>query len=516
MTIPFSRRTVLGGMTAATLLSGPARSQLRFASYPFSLGVASGDASPDGFVLWTRLAPDPLAPLGGMPRHALPVDWEVAEDDGFRTIVAKGQALAAPELAHSVHAEVAGLKPGRSYWYRFHVAGDTSLTGRAATLPAAGTTVDRVRFAAVGCQHFEAGWYTAYRHVAAEDLDFVFHYGDYIYEYSPGTVLDAFHRPIDPVRRYIGPEPYGIDEYRIRYAQETLDTDLQAARAAHPWFCTYDDHEVQNNWAGVYDQNGTAPDLFVTRRRMALQAWYEHMPVRRGSFPQANGDVDFRRRVDYGDLVRAHFPNTRLFRTDQPCGDNFKPACPAMDAPGAQMIDAAQERWLDQGLAASRQRWQLVAQQVMMAPIDRRAAGGTTAIYNMDSWAGYPAQRERIFDRFGRHPGGNIVVVTGDEHQNYALDLTQGGRTVASEFVATSISSGGDGADTRPGTDTLLADNPNLHWTNDRRGYVMCDVTPAAWRSQYRVVDAVTQKGLPIRTAAIWAVESGRPGLVRA
>lgn len=516
MTILLSRRSVLGGMTAAGLLSTPVRGQLRFVTYPFTLGVASGDASPDGFVLWTRLAPAPLEPMGGMPRHFLPVDWEVAEDAGFRTIVAKGQERASPELAHSVHAEVAGLKPGRRYWYRFHAAGETSLVGSAATLPASGARVDRVRFAAVGCQHFEAGWYTAYRHVAEEDLDFVFHYGDYIYEYSPGTVLDAFHRPIDPVRRYVGPEPYSIDDYRVRYAQETLDTDLQAARAAHPWFCTYDDHEVQNNWAGIYDQNGTPPDLFVLRRNMALQAWYEHMPVRRSSFPQADGIVDFRRRADYGDLVRAHFPNTRLFRTDQPCGDNFKPACPAMQSPDAHMIDAAQEAWLGDGLSSSRQHWQLVAQQVMMAPIDRRGAGEAAPIYNMDSWAGYSAQRERIFDRFGRHAGGNVVVVTGDEHQNYALDLTHGGRTVASEFVATSITSGGDGHDVRPGNEALLADNPNLHWTNDRRGYVVCDVTPQVWRGDYRVLDAVTQKGLPMRTAASWAVESGKAGMVRA
>ena len=518
MTLLLSRRLMLGGLGGAALLPGFAHAQLRFTRFPFSLGVSAGDASTDSFVLWTRLAPEPLAPAGGMPTQPMPVDWEVAEDDGFKRIVAKGQEVAYPELAHSVHAEVSGLQPGRVYHYRFHCAGDTSLVGRAATLPAAGAVVDRVRFAAVGCQHFEAGWYTAYRHVAEEDLDFVFHYGDYIYEYSPGVTLDAFHRPIEPVRHYLEAEPYSLDDYRLRYSQETLDPDLQAARAAHPWFCTYDDHEVQNNWAGVHDEHGTPPDLFLLRRRQALQAWYEHMPVRRASFPQANGDVEFRRRVDYGGLVRAHFPNTRLFRTDQPCGDNFKPACPEMTAPGAQMIDARQEKWLADGLRTSGQRWQLVAQQVMMAPIDRRSGNTTDAqpLFNMDSWAGYPDQRERIFELFGRHAGGNVVVATGDEHQNYALDLRHGGRTVASEFVSTSITSGGDGHEVRPGNERLMADNPNLHWTNDRRGYVVGEITPAAFTGHYRVLDAVTQKGLPIRTAARWAVENGRPGLVQA
>jgi alkaline phosphatase D len=514
-----SRRAVLGGLVAAPFIrpsSAGAASSLRFADFPFTLGVAAGDALPDGFVIWTRLAPSPLEPQGGMPLKPVDVDWEVAEDDGFKTIAAKGTETARPELAHSVHAEVSGLKPGRRYWYRFKCGGEKSLTGTALTLPVPGSKVERVRFASVGCQHFESGWYTAYRHVAEEDLDFVFHYGDYIYEYSPGTVTDAFHRPIDPVRQYVGREPFNLGDYRIRYAQETLDTDLQAARAAHLWFATYDDHEVQNNWAGQWDQNGTPPEYFLLRRAQALQAWYEHMPVRRNAFPQANGIVEFRRRVDYGDLVRMHFPNTRLYRTDQPCGDNFKAACPEMNAPGAQMIDAMQERWLGEGFSSSHQRWQGLAQQVMMAPIDRRAAGGKEAILNMDSWAGYPAQRERIFEMFGRHAGGNVVVLTGDEHQNYALDLLSKGKTVASEFVSTSISSGGDGADVRAGNDVLMADNPNLHWTNDRRGYVLSDVTAEAWTGHYRTVDAVTVKGLPAKTAARWAVQAGKTGLVQA
>ncbi len=241
------------------------------------------------------------------------------------------------------------------------------------------------------------------------------------------------------------------------------------------------------------------------------------MPVRRNAFPQANGIVEFRRRVDYGDLVRMHFPNTRLYRTDQPCGDNFKPACAAMDAPGAQMIDAAQEKWLGEGFASSRQRWQGLAQQVMMAPLDRRSPAetdGSQPIFNMDSWAGYPAQRERLFAMFGQR--GNVVVLTGDEHQNYAIDLTHGGRTVASEFVSTSISSGGDGHDLRPGNERLMADNANLRWTNDRRGYVVSEVTPEAWTGHYRTLDAVSQKGLPVKTAASWVVQAGKAGLVRA
>ena len=514
-----SRRSVLAGLaTAPFFIPSAGRAQVGFADYPFTLGVAAGDAVPDGFVIWTRLAPEPMDPHGGMPLLPVAVDWEVASDDRFRDVVAKGTEQAWPELAHSVHVEVSGLQPGRPYFYRFRVGGERSLTGRALTLPAPGTKVDRIRFSAVGCQHFEAGWYTAYRHAAEEQLDFMFHYGDYIYEYHPGYTLDAFDRPITPVRLYAGREPFSLGDYRVRYAQETLDTDLQAARAAVSWFCTYDDHEVQNNWAGDIDQDGTPPAIFLLRRKAALQAWYEHMPVRKVSFPDASGAVHFRRRIDYGDLVRLHFPNTRLYRTDQPCGDGFKPSCPAMTAAGAQMIDSAQERWLDEGFAGSGQRWQGLAQQVMMAPLDRRTPEypAPKPTYNMDSWAGYPAQRERLFDMFGRHAGGNVVVITGDEHQSYAIDLMAKDRIVASEFVSTSITSGGDGHEVRPGNERIMTDNPFLKWTNDRRGYLLSEVTPDAWTGHYRTLEAVTQKSLPIRTAASWAIEAGKPGLVQA
>ncbi|USI72673.1 alkaline phosphatase D family protein [Sphingomonas morindae] len=511
-----SRRALLGGLVAAPVfLPGLARAaELGFADFPFTLGVSAGDALPDGFVLWTRLAPDPLAPHGGMPMAPVPVNWEVAEDDGFRTIVAKGQETAWPELGHSVHAEVSGLKPGRPYWYRFRCGGELSLAGRAATLPAPGTTVDRVRFAAAGCQHFESGYYTAYRHLAEEnDLDFVFHYGDYIYEYSAGVALNGLHQPIDPVRRYLGREPYSLDDYRLRYAQTTLDSDMQAARAAHPWFVSYDDHEVQNNWTGDTDKDDTPAALFRLRRAAALQAWYEHMPVRRSAMPDATGLVEFRRRFDYGTLLRGHLLNTRLYRSDQPCGDGFKPLCTPMTG---DVLGRPQEAWLDQGLATSRQRWQLIAQQVMVAAPDRRTPehDGPQPTFNMDSWAGYPLAQRRLFDRFAAHRPGNIVVVTGDEHQNWANDLVRDdGRIVASEFVATSISSGGDGYDTRPGNDEIMRHNSFVKWTNDRRGYLLTEVTPDAWTGDFRTVAAVSTAGAPVRTAARWQVAAGQAGL---
>ncbi len=511
-----SRRALLGGLAAAPfVLSAKSRAAVPFADFPFPLGVAAGDALPDGFVLWTRLAPRPLEPHGGMPMVPVPVDWEVATDEKFKQIVQHGTETAWPELAHSVHVEVAGLQPNRPYWYRFKCAGDTSIAGRVQTLPPAGALIDKVSFAAVGCQHFEEGWYTAYRDVAGQPLDFVFHYGDYIYEGHDKRPHDLAGRPVPPVRLYSGREPYSLDDYRLRYADTKLDADLQAAHASTGWYCTYDDHEVQNNWASIWDQDGSPPEIFLYRRRAALQAWYEHMPVRSTTRPTADGVVDFRRRVDYGQLARFHYPNTRLYRSDQPCGDNFKPDCAERHAAGHDMLDPAQWRWLEDGFRTSRQRWNLVPQQVMVAIPDRRDAGATTPIYNMDSWGGYPAAQAHLLAIFADHKPGNIVVVTGDEHRNYANDLIRGDKVVASEFVSTSITSQGDGAVDSDAA-ALRAHNPFIKWINDKRGYVLCEVTAEACTGHYRTVEAVTVRDRPVTTAASWAVAAGTPGLVRA
>jgi alkaline phosphatase D len=233
----------------------------RFGADPFTLGVASGDPASDGFVLWTRLAPRPLEPLGGMEPRPVAVRWEVAGDARFQTLVAQGEALAHPELAHSVHVEVAGLAPDRPYWYRFRVGREESAVGRTRTLPAPGARVERLRFVAAGCQHYEQGLFTAWRHIAQEPVDFVFHYGDYIYESADHGAgpFKANGRTYDEVRRHVGGEIYTLDDYRRRYALYKSDPDLQAAHAAVPFWMSFDDHEVDNNWASDFDQDGTPP-----------------------------------------------------------------------------------------------------------------------------------------------------------------------------------------------------------------------------------------------------------------
>lgn len=517
MVFSVSRRSLLAAIgTTGTVLGAPGilRAQQAFSAWPFTLGVAAGDPTPDGFVIWTRLAPQPLEPHGGMPVAAVPVDWEVATDARFASVVAKGSVIARPELAHAVHVEVTGLQPARPHFYRFMVGRERSMRGRARTLPLAGSALQQLRFGVAGCQAYEDGLYTAYRHLAGEDLDFIFHYGDYIYENRGSPVrfsYDGNPRPF--VREHVGQEIVSLDDYRRRYAQYKLDPDLQAAHASAAWFPTNDDHEVDNNWVQDIAEDGTPADVFRLRRAMAWQAYFEHLPFRKTSFPQPGG-MQIHRRAVIGDLVDLHLLDTRQFRTDQPCGDSLKAWCKDIADPRAHVLGEAQETWLAANLAQKAARWNAVAQQVMMMPLDRKLDGVAGVSRNLDSWGGYDAPRERLFQRFKGLR--NVIVLTGDEHQNYAGELRTKigtGDVAAVEFVSTSISSGGDGADHRAGNERIEAANPYLKYTNDRRGYLVCDVTPQRWQTSFRTVEKVSVPGMPVKTARVATVEHGSNAL---
>ena len=490
---------------AAAMVAAPAvvRAQTKWRGNPFSLGVASGDPAPDGFVIWTRLAPEPLDPHGAMPIEPVPVSWEVAVDEGFRTIAARGNSVALPELAHSIHVEVAGLQPDRPYFYRFECGGERSISGQVRTLPLAGSARQHLRFGVAGCQNYEAGYFTAYRHLAAEELAFVFHYGDYIYEYGGES---------GGVRQHAGGLIMSLDDYRRRHSQYRMDADLQAAHAAHAFFMTFDDHEVANNWAGDNDETGIPPEVFRLRRAAAFQAWYEHMPVRRRQLP-AGSAIQLYRGARYGNLAEFDFLDTRQFRTNQPCDDGYKIACPAVSSPNGHMISADEEAWLARNLQSRDARWNVVAQQVMMMALDRREQRDAPPgkLLNLDSWAGYEAQRERLLARM--RGLNNVVVLTGDEHTNYAGLLHDRDRPVAVEFVSTSISSDGDGQDVPPFAAAYLANNPQLKFINNQRGYLACDVTPDEWRTDFMVVDRVSTPGGRLSKRATWAVTRGEPEL---
>jgi alkaline phosphatase D len=263
--------TLAAATFAIPFASRVVRGQPRFAAYPFSLGVASGDPVADGFVLWTRLAPDPLNG-GGMPREAVPVRWEVARDARFLDIVRRGETLAAPELGHSVHVDVTGLEPDRWYHYRFIAGGEVSPIGRTRTFPPIGAPANRLRFAFASCQHYGQGFFTAYDAMMQDDLDLIVHLGDYIYESDWG-----------PRVRFHLPEPMTLEQYRNQHALYKSDRSLQAAHAWHPFAVTWDDHEVDNDYAAGHAEDPTPVATFLRRRAAAYQAYYEHMP------PSAHG-----------------------------------------------------------------------------------------------------------------------------------------------------------------------------------------------------------------------------------
>ncbi|WP_334655925.1 alkaline phosphatase D family protein [Sphingomonas panaciterrae] len=490
-----------------------------FLTTPFQLGVASGDPSADGFVLWTRLAPEPLAPGGGMPIVPVLVGWEVAADEGFRTIVAKGDAIAHPELGHAVHVEVAGLAPDRPYWYRFRCGSERSFTGRSRTFPLPGARTARARFAVAGCQHYEEGHYTAWRRIAETPLDFVFHYGDYIYEgRDNGDATRLLNgRAINPIRRHIGQEIYSLDDYRRRYALYKTDPDLQAAHAAAPWLVSFDDHEIDNNWAADIDQDGTPPEIFRLRRAAAMQAYYEHMPLRRRSLP-LNGHMQMYRHARFGDLIDAHVLDTRQYRSDQVGGDRDGVPVPEVFAENRTMLGAEQEKWLFDGLVRSDARWNLIAQQVMLMAIGRREAPGTADLaYPMDVWSGYRAPRQRLLHHIRESKLTNVITISGDAHRHYAGDLIpdDSDNPVASEYLATSVTSGGDGTDAEDALARSIrfGNNHFLKAMSDRRGYLLCDVDRERWRGELKVLSSVTDRVGRLRNHAVFVTDHGKIGL---
>lgn len=480
--------------------------QPKLPGYPFSLGVASGDPLPDSVVLWTRLAPIPLKQGGGMPPQTVPVQWQIAIDERMKQVVQRGTAMAIPALAHSVHVDVRGLQPAQWYWYQFKVGKELSPIGRTRTAPAANDRVKQLNFAFASCQNWQSGYYTAYRHMAAENLDVVFHLGDYIYEGPP--------LPLHP-RQHANPEPIDLEGYRIRHAQYKTDSDLQAAHAAFPFICTWDDHEVDNDYANAASQDFGDPQAFLARRAAAYQAYYEHLPLR--SMP-TGPDLRLYRRFTFGNLAEFNVLDTRQYRDDQACsnkkgGGQIVTNCAERLDPNRTMLGKAQEQWLLDGLARSSSRWNVIAQQYLMAQLEQKP--GPDQGYWSDGWDGYTASRSRILEFIQQRRPANPVVIGGDIHSFWVTDLkpdfnTSASPVVASEFVGTSISSGGIPYDA---VVPLLPDNPHIKFFESRlRGYVRCRVEPQRWMADLRVVDTVAQPGAPIRTLKTYVVENGRPG----
>ena len=482
----------------------------KLADDPFALGVASGDPTPTSVVLWTRLSPKLYEPMGGMDGSRVTLNWDVAEDEQFAKIVQRGRATAVPELGYSVHVDVQGLQPDRWYFYRFTLPAGSSPVGRTRTTPAA-DAMSPLRFAFVSCQHYETGFYTAYQHLAAEQkLDLVAHLGDYIYETS------APNRP----RKHATREPMSLDEYRWRYAQVKSDGLLQKAHLAAPWVLTWDDHEVDNNYAGLVSENEWESEEQVHQRRAAAyQAWWEHQPVR-VTRAKSWADLTIRRRLEWGRMATFHVLDTRQYRDDQACGDNSRDVpCGDWGEMKRTMMGPEQEKWLDDGMGASAARWQVLANQTRIARLEEKVGEGHR--FHMDQWGGYPGALKRLMESINKRAANRTVAITGDVHSNWVNELrtdfdTPNGKQIGVEFIGTSISSDGDGWDEYPNWAAQKPRNPHIHWHSARRGYVINEVGAEAWKASYRTVPYVSREGAPVQTAAEFVVQHGKPGIQKA
>ena len=491
---------------AAAQASAPLVAEARFTRNPFTLGVASGDVTHDSVVLWTRLAPQPLAADGGLGEDAIPVCWELFRDEDMQQLIRSGEEAAVSQLAHSVHVDIRDLEPGQVYWYRFSAGSYASENGRTKTLPAPGNRPDSIRFASVSCQNYTHGYFIAYDHIVADAPDFVLHLGDYIYETSYGETFRR-HETEDM--------PPTLDGFRRRHALYKTDESLKRAHARLPFFSTLDNHDA------VIDTDPAT----MAARAAAYQAWYEHMPTRGYGNP---GDNRFliRRTIQAGELAQVNFPDTRQFRARQlPCsGDrsphgfgNYVVRCPEMLAEERSMLGEEQENWLTHNILANSAPWNVIASSSVFSPFNLDIDGKT---YNFaGSWDGYPANRDRVVDAIKRSNTGHAVILSGDMHSFWAIDGTQS-RALADrfpgvEFVSSSISANWPDQMDKPITDNLERNPQIKFYEPDKRGYLLHEVTAKEWQTTARAVDNVRDEQSEVFDLARFVVDNGKPGVRR-
>jgi alkaline phosphatase D len=502
-----TRRTLLQGSAAFTFAPWLLRNARAADVQRFALGVASGQPRSDGMVLWTRL-------VGSELPERVPVRWELARDEQFREIAAMGVETAEAAWAHSVHAEVAGLAPGRWYWYRFFALGQQSAVGRTRTAPAANEAAT-LKFAIASCQRWDVGHYAAWRHLANEELDLVMFLGDYIYEYAS--------RP-DSVRQTESKATVTtLEQYRARYATHKSDPALQAAHAAAPWLLVWDDHEVANDYANLQGQ--MLQPNFKQQRAAAYQAYWEHMPYPNSARPNG-ANMRITGRLDWGSLARIHLLDDRQYRDPQACpkpgrgGGNTvtQPACPELLDPKRTLLGTEQERWLASGWSLERP-WNLLAQQTLMARFGWGDAASGEATYWTDGWDGYTPARNRLLGTVAERKVPGVVVLGGDVHANYVADLKldfddAAGKVVATEFCGTSITSLGL-AQAR--IDAARAFNPHVKYArSDQRGYMRFVLDANQLQAQLQVVADALDPASGVSTAARFVVDAEQPGAVKA
>ena len=478
--------------------------QTDLTSDPFTLGVASGDPTDQSVILWTRLAVDSLNG-GGMPAQDIEVLWEVSSTDTFDDIVSSGLATAEERFGHAVHIDVP-LSTGESIvFYRFRIGDYVSPIGKTRLSSPSGSTTP-IKVAAVSCQNYTDGFYNAYADLVEQSPDLVTFLGDYIYESGVGT-LDA-----TTVRLHNSDEIKDLVAYRNRYALYRSDPLLQAAHAECPWVITWDDHEVENNYANLTPQDSADAEGHAARRAAAYQAWWEHMPVRLD--PPTDESLTIYRQFSWGDLLNLLVVDGRQYRDDQACGDavlSTQPACDEALDPARTMLGAEQEKWFSENINDTTKVWNVMANQTVMTDIRLGAA-----VLNYDQWDGYAPDRNRILSDVVDQGVENFVVLTGDIHLAGVGQLTTDSNpttAMGAEFVSTSISSSGN---VSTDTEGLLIALPNIiDAETSHRGYTLHTVTANDWTAEYRIVDNNLVEG---STTSVWKtfkVTAGSPAVTQ-
>jgi alkaline phosphatase D len=510
---------------------------------PFRHGIASGDPLPDAVVLWTRVTPtaDSLPGSGAGPRVA--VGWQVATDPGFRQVVARGSTVTGPERDHTVKVDAKGLAPGTPYYYRFTFDRTTSPVGRTRTAPAPTSSPDRLRFALVSCSNWEAGYFSAYRHLAARgDLDAVLHLGDYVYEYGTGQY--AYGRSNTVVRPHEPPhEMLSLADYRQRHAQYKTDPDLRALHAAVPWITTWDDHETANDaWSGGAENHQPDEGDWATRKAVARTAYDEWMPVRLSGTSALGDGVQVYRHLQFGRLADLTMLDLRSYRSQQVATTDLGAAGDS----ARTITGVAQMQFLKDRLADNDAVWKLVGNPVMVSPVlfpplDQYVAGPIADMtgvlppdgvaYNVDQWDGYTADRRELVDFLADQGVTNTVFLTGDIHSAWACELPVDpgtyplSRTVGVELVATSVTSNNldDLTGSPPRTtslaveDAIKAGNRHVKYLDfDSHGYSVLTITPEETQMDWYVTSDRADQAATSTWSTGWCVAAGSSKLTAA
>ena len=517
-----SRRSFIKTLATATI-SLPltnAWAEFKSAKNPFGLGIASGCPTPSSVVLWTRLLDEGIF-TSNLPNEDLPVKWEISTDKEFKNITQQGISLAVAELAHSVHSEVSNLPSNTWFYYRFLIGQHTSQIGKTRTFAEPNSDNQKsLKFAFASCQHFEHGYFNSYPHLVQENPDLVLFLGDYIYEYAPGR---------SGIRSHTGSWCLSLSDYRKRYEQYKMEPELQQAHAACPWIFTWDDHEVQNDYAALSNGSFGPYSNFPKRRASAYQAYYEHMPLKSSFLIDGikglskGSELRLYESYQFGKLANISMLDTRQYRDKQACNPNSQDgsatvslsSCEKLLDESRTLLGEKQEAWLESQFKKSgNQTWNIIGQSTLFGARVYNTVEGKK-VWN-DGWDGYPISRKKITTHLDKYQVSNPVILGGDVHENWVGYIKEDysnslSKVLGVEFCGTSITS-------NDGKNTTARQRVNPHFIYSeglRRGYCIAEVTDQAMTVHLRAVKDTSNRKTDIETLAIFKVANGSNKLER-